>query len=121
MMTNVQTEELMTETVSTPDAAREAGLTYRQIWYWIAMKAIRPMYGNGGSGNPYRFTPSQVDHLRQIGALYRLMERDVGGAPATEFIRRVWDSLEATGTFNLEDGPVVITLPWPPDVLPEGA
>ena len=112
----------MTDTVSTPDAAREAGITYRQMWYWIAMKAVHPRYGTGGSGNSYRFTRRQVDHLAQIGRLYRLMERDVGGGPDTDFIRRVWDALEETGTFHYTDGPVAITLPWPPEAdMPEGA
>ena len=107
-------------TVSTTEAARTAGVTYRQLNYWIAMKAVWPAYGNGGSGNPYRMTPRQVQILTQIGILYRHLERLDVGQPQIEFIGRVWDSLERTGTFRYTEGPVVITLPWPPDaVIPE--
>ena len=102
-------------TVSTTDAARRAGITYRQLNYWIAYKAVRPAHGNGGSGNPYRMTETQVEHLIQIGHLYRLFDRlDIGGL-TIELIRRVWDSLESTGTFRYTDGPLVISLPWPAD------
>ena len=110
------------DTVSTTDATREAGLTYRQVSYWIAMKAVTPAFGNGGSGFPYRFTRRQVEHLTQIGDLYRRLDRDVGGGPTTEFIKRVWKALESDGEFRLDDGPVAITLPWPPHtMLPESA
>lgn len=109
-------------TVSVPDAARDAGLTYRQVSHWVALGAVKPAYGTGGSGSRYRFTIRQVDHLRQIGVLYRLLGGiDVIGL-TTDFIRRVWDSLEETGQFRYTEGPLVISLPWPPDaVLPEGA
>jgi hypothetical protein len=103
------------DTVSTTDAAREAGLSYRQVSYWIAMKAITPVHGNGGSGSRYRFTVRQAEHLVQIGRLYRLLEALDGRGPQTDFIRRVWNSLEATGTFRYDNGPIVITLPWPPE------
>jgi hypothetical protein len=102
----------MPGTVSTLDAGRDAGLSYRQVSYWIAAGAVTPMYGNGGSGFPYRFTLAQAEHLRQIGILHRMLE-PVGGT-TVEFIGRVWASLESTGAFRFEDGPVVISLPWPP-------
>ena len=110
-------------TVSTPDAARAAGLTYRQIWYWIALKAIVPQYGTGGSGNPYRFTKTQAGHLVQIGHLYRLLEKLGANGPSTDLIRKVWTALEDTGTYRYTDGPLVIELPWPPpdEELPAGA
>ena len=82
-------------TVSTIDAAREAGITYRQMWYWIAMKAVNADVREPvGRGNPYRFTRRQADHLSRSGVLYRLLERSGTGAPTTEFIGRVWDRLE---------------------------
>jgi MerR HTH family regulatory protein len=102
-------------TVSTTDAARRAGVTYRQLNYWIALGAIKPAVGNGGSGNPYRMTEAQVQHLIQIGHLHRLFDRLGAAGPTVEFIRRVWDSLERTGTYRLDDGPLAITLPWPAD------
>ena len=106
-------DEAFPGTVSTTDAARRAGVTYRQLNYWISMRAVYPAYGNGGSGNPYRMTERQVQHLIQIGHLHRLFERlDIAG-PTVEFIGRVWDSLERTGTYRLDDGPLAITLPWP--------
>ena len=116
-------DEMFPGTVSTTDAARRAGVTYRQLNYWIATKAVYPAHGNGGSGNPYRMTERQVQHLCQIGILYRLFtELDIAG-PTVEFIGRVWDSLEATGSFRCTHGPLVIQLPWPPDteLLPAGA
>ena len=111
----------MTDTVSVPDAARRAGLTYRQVSHWTAVGAIDPAFGTGGSGHPYRFTERQVGHLVQIGIVYRMLEGLDVGAPEIDFIRRVWESLEDTGTFRSTEGPVVITLPWPPlPELPEG-
>ena len=107
------------EVVSTPDAARTAGLSYRQVNYWIAVHAIRPAFGSGGSGIPYGFTPRQVEILRQIGHVYRHFESAGGLGMQTDFIRRVWDALESTGEFHYADGPVVITLPWPSDALEE--
>lgn len=104
-------------TVSTTDAARRAGLTYRQLNYWIALGGIRPAYGTGGSGNPYRLTERQVEILVQIGRFHRLLSQLEVGTPTIDFIRRVWDSLEATGTFRYTDGPLVINLPWPSDDL----
>lgn len=109
-------------TVSTTDAARRAGVTYRQLNYWIALGAIKPAVGNGGSGNPYRMTERQVEHLEQIGHLYWLFNKLDMRGPQIEFIKRVWESLERTGTFTHTDGPLVITLPWPPAAeLPAGA
>ncbi len=108
-------DEAYPGTVSTTDAARRAGVTYRQLNYWIALKAIYPAYGNGGSGYPYRMTERQVQHLIQIGHLYRLFIKLHMGGPKVEMIRRVWDSLERTGTFTHTDGPLAITLPWPPE------
>jgi len=78
------------------------------------MNAIRPAFGNGGSGHPYRFTARQVWMLTQIAHVQRLLA-SVSGGPTTEFVGRIWDSLEETGTFRETDGPVVITLPWPPE------
>jgi len=104
-----------TDSMSIPEASRRAELTYRQVSYWVAVGAIKPASGTGGSGNPYRFTERQAWMLGQIGVVYRLLEElDIGG-PTTEFIRRVWDSLESTGQFHFTDGPLVITLPWPPE------
>jgi hypothetical protein len=103
-------------TVSVPDAARSAGLSYRQVSHWVALGAIKPALGTGGSGHPYRFTETQAEHLRQIGSVYRLLER-MEVDPTVDFVRSVWASLEETGTFRCTEGPVVITLPWPP--LPE--
>lgn len=103
------------DSVSVPDAARRAGLSYRQVSYWVANGALRPAYGTGGSGNPYRFTEHQVWMLGQIGVVYRLLDEvDIGG-PTTDFIRRVWESLGSTGQFRWDEGPVAITLPWPPE------
>lgn len=108
--------EAFPDTVSTTDAARRAGLTYRQLHYWMFHGVVKPAFGTGGSGNPYRMTERQVKILVQIGYLCQLLERlDVG--PQMEFIRRVWDALEETGTFRYTDGPLVITLPWPADAL----
>ena len=103
----------MPDTVSTIDAAVEAGLTYRQVSYWIGIGVITPAFGTGGSGFPYRFSRRQVWSLRQIGQLYRLLEGV--GPPQTDFIGRVWDALEETGSFRWSEGPLVISLPWPPD------
>lgn len=108
------------EVVSTPDAARTAGLSYRQVNYWIAVHAIRPAFGSGGSGIPYGFTKRQVEILRQISVLYHQFENTGRLGLHTDFIRRVWDALESTGEFHCADGPVVITLPWPADALDQG-
>jgi MerR HTH family regulatory protein len=107
-------------TVSTTDAARRAGVTYRQLNYWIALGAIKPAVGNGGSGNPYRMTERQVEILVQVGHLHRWLGQLKVGSPNVELIRRVWESLENTGSFRYTDGPLEITLPWPAGtILPD--
>lgn len=104
----------MPDTVSTIDAAARAELSYRQVSHWIAVGALTPAHGTGGSGNPYRFTEAQVGHLVQLGILCRMFRDLELFGPTTEFIRRVWESLEATGQFRWTEGPLVIQLPWPP-------
>ncbi len=114
--------ELFPDTVSTTDAARKAGVTYRQLNYWIALGAIKPAVGNGGSGNPYRLSPAQVEILVQIGHLHRLLGQLKLNGLNVDLIRRVWDALETTGSFRYTDGPLEITLPWPPPAeVPAGA
>lgn len=109
--------EAFPDTVSTTDAARRAGMTYRQLHYWIANKAVKPAFGTGGSGCPYRMTERQVKILIQLGHLNQLLGRLDVGTPQIEFIRRVWDALEEDGHWRYTDGPLVITLPWPADAL----
>lgn len=107
-------------TVSTLHAAARAGLTYRQVSHWIALGALKPAYGSGGSGNPFRFSEPQVETLVQIGILCRLFRELELFGPTTDFIKRVWEALETTGSFRYTTGPLVIQLPWPPEPEPEG-
>lgn len=107
-------------TVSVPDAARVAGLTYRQVSYWIAHGTIIPAHGNGGSGCPYRFTPRQVEILRQIGTVHRVFE-DNDMVVRSDLIQRIWDALSATGKFRCYEGPLSLRLPWPSDALDEAS
>jgi hypothetical protein len=107
-------------TVSTVDAARSAGLTYRQVSYWIAHGVITPAYGNGGSGTRYRFTEHQAEILRQIGLVHRVFgSQDV--VVLSDLVRRIWDALSATGEFRCYEGPLSLCLPWPHDALEEAS
>jgi hypothetical protein len=103
------------DTVSTIDAAAQAGLTYRQVSHWIAVGALTPAHGSGGSGSRYRFTTTQVEHLRQIAIVWRLLDQLDVGDIQTDFVRRIWVALETTGTFTYTEGPLVIKLPWAPE------
>lgn len=52
--------------VSSTAAAAAAGITYRQIDYWIRTGAIKPTYDRAGSGTRAWFTAREVDALKMI-------------------------------------------------------
>lgn len=93
---------MKTDGISTDQAARAAGLSYRQLDYWIRNGVVDPEQPADGCGTARRFAPCQVRALRLGAELNRL------GAPAYEIIRPAIAT--ATGLTDAEwHGPVVIT------------
>jgi hypothetical protein len=76
---------------SSHEAARRAGLTYRQLHYLVYRGAVVPARRARGSGNPIRWTPDDVARLVVIGRLSRLLptRRGISQALASE----VWEHL----------------------------
>lgn len=74
--------------VSSNEACRAAGLTYRQLDYWARIGIIEPDVPAEGCGTVRRFRPAQVPILRVLGQLA------VAGAGADQ-LRGAWKHLSA--------------------------
>lgn len=59
-------------TFSTPDAARMAGVSFRQLDYWSRVGVIVPETPAAGSGSARQFTGTQVRNIAMIGRLREL-------------------------------------------------
>lgn len=58
-------------TVSSATLIEEAGISYRQLDYWVRHKIITPERAASGSGSSRRFTRDQVELATWIGRLTR--------------------------------------------------
>jgi hypothetical protein len=66
---------------STLEAATQAGVTYRQVDYWLRRGIIQVDDPQPGSGHQRRFTQSEVDRLMEVVTIYsaaREILRDFG-------------------------------------------
>lgn len=58
---------------SSAEAARAAGVSYRQLDYWTRERIVRPSVAEaGGSGTARRWSLADVEVLRTLGALSAL-------------------------------------------------
>lgn len=57
------------------DVVAEAGLTYRQVDYWIRKGAIRLQLSSPGSGTCRDLTPKEAELIIRFGQAYRAAER----------------------------------------------
>lgn len=106
-------------------AAKQAGITYRQLHYWVTVGAVVPVLVGCGSGSRTYWTPLQVEHLRAIGLVRQHLDvLSGGGGPAgggvtgveASSLRPIWDALESAqpwsfGIFVREDGTVDLISP----------
>lgn len=73
-----------TQTISTPEACRITGITYRQIDYWIRQGWLHPHIRGRGSGHPHRLS---VMDLRCAMAIEAVVSAKLNGQG--EIIRAV--------------------------------
>jgi hypothetical protein len=92
---------------SGPEAARIAGITYRQLNYWARTGLVRPsIHDAQGSGDHRRYDNDDVRCLAAVNALDRIL----GGATfprgaATELVARI--RANQLGLFTLGPGVVL--------------
>jgi transposase len=59
-------------TYTSREAAEAAGISYRQLDYWLRQGAVRPKTpAQPGSGYHRSFTSEEVTRLAEVAALYR--------------------------------------------------
>lgn len=62
----------MTRGLRAPDVAAQAGITYRQLDYWLTTGLLDlPDACPGGTGYHRRFTPDEADVITTAARLYR--------------------------------------------------
>lgn len=77
-----------------------AGITYRELDYWIRSGAIEPEVDAEGSGRPRYFTVEQAEWVCRIGAVRALAEEH-GVMFGVDAIGAMWKALTAGGTWRL--------------------
>lgn len=87
--------------VLSAELLQEAGISYRQLDYWVRTGLLTPRGDIPGSGWSRSFDPDQVQ--RAI-AIHQLLETGMG----LHVIRDVIDEFQATGTAQI--GPLTITV-----------
>lgn len=103
--------ELDRPLISTVEAARKTGVSYRQLDYWVTHGVFGDdVSRNPGSGNPRMFPADLMPHLATLGAISRSLA--YGNANAnqvtTAFMRQVVENFD-TGYIDLGEG---IHLTW---------
>lgn len=73
-MTTMHTDVLQ-RGVSTPVAAEQAGVTFRQVDYWVRAGVIEPTVPARGSGNSREWHEDDVALLRVCGLIASALER----------------------------------------------
>jgi hypothetical protein len=85
--------------VTTTEAARRVGLSYRCLSFWLMTDTITVTNQVHGSGNRNRFTHDEMRRLRVLAAVYR-DALAFGVQPNSPFIQEIW---EATGALMPSD------------------
>lgn len=65
--------------ISSGDAVRRSGITYRQLDYWISIGVVRPLVKAQGSGTRRLFRPEDVPRMRLLGRLQAQIGSAAGG------------------------------------------
>lgn len=88
---------------TTNEAAKLAGVSYRQLDYWITCGYIRLNDPNPGSGQPRRLPASQLAILLRMAELVRA---GMNAEPAARLARRLRREGEIrVGRFTITDWP----------------
>lgn len=58
--------------ITTADLCNDAGITYRQLDFWIRSRYVRPVLEAPGSGTARTFTDAEADVVKRMGLLTRL-------------------------------------------------
>lgn len=73
---------VMDEAVSSPEAADLAGITYRQLDYWVRTNVVRPVVRAAGPGSRRLIRREDIPRLRLLGRLQRQLGEQGGGVTA---------------------------------------
>lgn len=65
--------------VSSPDAADLAGITYRQLDYWVRNGIVRPLVNASGSGSRRLIAREDIPRMRLLGRIQRQLGADGTG------------------------------------------
>ena len=61
----------VTEVLIAGDVSALAGISYRQLDYWVRKGFLQPAPGPEGSGRPRRWTAGEIELARTMGRLIR--------------------------------------------------
>jgi DNA-binding transcriptional MerR regulator len=79
---------------SSREACEAAGLTYRQVDYWVRAGAVWPSIAARGKGTDRGWTIADVDRLARIAGVVRRAE-DAGLTVGVKAVADIWDQLAA--------------------------
>ena len=67
----------MKDTMSAPQAAKRAGVTYRQVDHWCSMGLVKVVGGDAtpGSGHERRIPTTELPRIRTLGRVSRALRR----------------------------------------------
>jgi hypothetical protein len=102
----------MTDSLSAPEACERAGITYRQLDWWIRNDAI-PVTDDmdaPGSGHYRRVPDWYVPRLRLLGEVQRALGNGGNGGVHARHLRKMFDHYYI-GSYTA--GPITIT--WTPE------
>jgi hypothetical protein len=102
----------LVEWYTTDEVANRAGLTFRQVDYWIRRGAIVPSLRSAhGSGTRRRWSPLDLARLRAIADVTAALGRlGVSKGFDVELIEELWADLVDTGSAEWHDGPVRVVV-----------
>jgi len=96
--------------IGTVEACVRAGLSYRQLDYWVRTGAVTPSLAQArGSGTRRRWSAHDVRRLRAIGQLTGDLHA-LGVSTGTELVERVWEGLGEQANLVIRQGTVVVSL-----------
>jgi hypothetical protein len=90
----------------------DAGVSYRQLDYWVRRGAVAPTVGADGSGTHRIWSEHDVDVLCAIGNVYAaaLAMGLTSQHVSVEFVGRLWKALHASDRYEVTVGAVTITV-----------
>ena len=104
----------MTESFSTREAVRQAGLSYRRADYWVRTGAVAPTgQAANGSGSRRRWTELDVHRLTAISDVATALAGFGVTALPVELVGELWRGLRLEPDWVVEHGCARLTVSLP--------